>query len=688
MRRAATERGVGGAGLDAVARRVDVLLQAQGHRGVERVAGFDEGVERIGVEHLGPQVDVVARGVARAGEQVLEVGVAVVQSRARRQATLAQDLGLEGDHVLGHLTLRQRMHGHVGQRAGGVAHGLETLTEAACRGQPLDQRLGNRLAGDHVAGVAAQHRWLAHPVLEQLRGQLDEIAQHIGARQAFVAHARQQPVQAVAELVEQRAHVVEGQQRRFARRGLGEVVVVDDDRDHVAAVAGLLSQRTHPRAAALARAGEVVMQEDAGHAAVAAAHLVGLDVGVVDRQVGALRKAHAEQPLGAIEGRGHHAIEREVGFDLGVIDGVRALAHALGPKAPVPGFDLMGHAGFTHRRAELGALALERRQRALPDVVEQALDFAVLARHGVGQRVVGVAGVAVQRGLLGTQLQDLTHDGTVVAGTGVFAAARPGTPGRLAQVTPLAEGEERHQQRARQGDHQARQAPVGRGLAGRGAHEVRQAGEVGRAVEHQRKRRLVGQHVLAELCRQRRQPLHQRGVAALGRRRQARTGAHEVLVHLLEQAQRLGSQAEPGAALVQRVDAREHAGVHVDRIAVRGHRLGHLALHLLQRGRGFRRAQVVEHALQARQQPTRCIKARQRVVEARRRGLRGDGVELGTVLLHRHTQRGCEVLGAQCGERRQCVGRGPGLQQRIARSIEIVRCRVVVGHRVVLTCRP
>src|SRR5829696_1234542 len=47
--------------------------QAGGERGIERVAGFPEGVEPIGVEDLGPEVSVVAGCVAAAREQVLEV---------------------------------------------------------------------------------------------------------------------------------------------------------------------------------------------------------------------------------------------------------------------------------------------------------------------------------------------------------------------------------------------------------------------------------------------------------------------------------------------------------------------------------------------------------------------------------------------------------------------------------------
>ena len=40
-------------------------------------------------------------------------------------------------------------------------------------------------------------------------------------------------MQAVAELVEQRARVVDAEQRRLARRALGEVHDVDDDGPHL-----------------------------------------------------------------------------------------------------------------------------------------------------------------------------------------------------------------------------------------------------------------------------------------------------------------------------------------------------------------------------------------------------------------------------------------------------------------------
>ena len=87
----------------------------------------------------------------------------------------------------------------------------------------LQQVVRHRLAGLVVPGELLQHLGPLQPVLVELRGQLDEIGEHAGARQRRIGHVGQQAVQAVAELVEQRARVVERQQRRLAAGALGEV---------------------------------------------------------------------------------------------------------------------------------------------------------------------------------------------------------------------------------------------------------------------------------------------------------------------------------------------------------------------------------------------------------------------------------------------------------------------------------
>src|SRR6185369_16465089 len=98
-RSAASEGAISLARLDRVARRIDEAGETARDRRVERIAGFDEGIEAVGVEHLGPEVDVVAGRVARAGEQMLEVDEAVGDADRRRQAEPLELCALEGDDV-------------------------------------------------------------------------------------------------------------------------------------------------------------------------------------------------------------------------------------------------------------------------------------------------------------------------------------------------------------------------------------------------------------------------------------------------------------------------------------------------------------------------------------------------------------------------------------------------------------
>ena len=84
----------------------------------------------------------------------------------------------------------------------------------------------------------------------------------------------------MAEFVEQRARVVEAQQRRLALR---EIVVVDDNRQHLAVERLLHPVAAHPGARALAGPREIVVQKQPDRAAgLIVAHLVGAHVRVIE----------------------------------------------------------------------------------------------------------------------------------------------------------------------------------------------------------------------------------------------------------------------------------------------------------------------------------------------------------------------------------------------------------------------
>jgi hypothetical protein len=519
-----------------------------------------------------------------------------------------------------------------------------------------------------ASGEFLQHLGLGHPVLVQLRRQLDEVAQHLGAGQALVFHAAQQAVQAMAELVEQRAHVVEAEQRRLPCRAAREVVVVQDD-GRGAQRAALVAQRVHPGAAALGRTREVVLQEQAAQAPVGVEDLVGAHIGVVAGDIGPGLEAQAEQPSGAVEHRGHHAVQREIGLDLGLVQLEAGAPGLLGVEAPVPGLELVRGAGRGHGPQHGLALARLRRQRRLPDALQQVHDGTLAARHGVLQRIVGIAGMAMQPGCLGAQLEDLAAELAVV-GVAAVAAAHPGPPGLLAQVAAGAEGQEGQDEGARQRDDVDAfvQPAVDGGLAGGRAHETGQAGQLGLGRQAQLVAALGRQHVLREARVQLGQAGHDGGIAFARRGRQAGAGAQEVQVHALQQPALLGRQAQPLALLEQRVDAREQALVHVDGAAMLGQRRGQRALGGLQLGRGGRRGQRVEQMLQSRQPAATGVEGGDGVGEAGRLGLRGDRVDLGTVLGQGGVKSGLEMRRLNVGKGRQAMRAGPILQQRVAHA--------------------
>ena len=189
----------------------------------------------------------------------------------------------------------QRMNVEIDQRAGGVFDRGKALVEGAAGEQAIEQRLRHRLAGLAVPGVGFQDLRHLQPVLVKLRGQFDEVAGHRGAGEQRIGHVGQQAVQRMAEFVEQRARVVEGEQRRLAGGGLGEVADIDDDRADIAGELFLVAQRGHPGARMLGGAGEIVADEQADVAARSVLDLPGARVGVIERHVDG-REGEAEQP--------------------------------------------------------------------------------------------------------------------------------------------------------------------------------------------------------------------------------------------------------------------------------------------------------------------------------------------------------------------------------------------------------
>ncbi len=238
------------------------------------------------------------------------------------------------------------MQFEIEEGGGQVFDGGKALPELARGAEPAQEVLRHRRAGPIVPRMPPQILRRRQPMLEDLRRKLDEIAPDRGARLRAVAHPAQEPVQSVAEFVEQRAGVVEAQQSRLAPR---KIVVVDDDRQDRGVEIFLVAKAARPGARALAGPREIVVQEEADRRAIPVAHLPHPYIRVITREVGPRRKAQAEEAAGGVEGRFDHVVEDEIGLHLCLVEIVLGAADAFGPVAPVPGLDRLVLTGLARR---------------------------------------------------------------------------------------------------------------------------------------------------------------------------------------------------------------------------------------------------------------------------------------------------------------------------------------------------
>ncbi len=229
----------------------------------------------------------------------------------------------------------------------------------------------------------------------------------------------------MAEFVEQRARVVERQQRRLARRRLGEIADIEDDRPDIAGKLLLVAQRGHPGAAVLGAAREIVADEQADMAALGVLHLEGTGVGVIERH-GDGREGETEQPARGLEGGLDHLVELEVRLDFGFVQVVARLAQLLGVIAPVP--RCQREIAALLRDHLLQRVALDRGlgARPAPDFVEQLARRLRGLGHLIVEPVVGEGRKAEQLGALGAQSHHLGDQRAVVGGAAVLAAPDPG----------------------------------------------------------------------------------------------------------------------------------------------------------------------------------------------------------------------------------------------------------------------
>ena len=196
-------------------------------------------------------------------------------------------------------------------------------------------------------------------------------------------------MQGMPELVEQRAGVVEREQRRFARARLGEVHHVDDKRALVAVELLLRSQRRHPGAAALGGTSEIVAEEYAHVPAAGVGHFESAHVRVPDRDILALLKTQSEQAVCRRERRRDHVVEGQIGLELGVIEIAAHFAQLLGVVAPVPWRELEVAAFVADQLLQGVAIRKRALARRAPDLFQKLPHRGWRLGHRVVEPIVG-----------------------------------------------------------------------------------------------------------------------------------------------------------------------------------------------------------------------------------------------------------------------------------------------------------
>ena len=239
----------------------------------------------------------------------------------------------------------------VGDRSRGF--GIERVPGLVepCRSQifagrvPLIERLGGEHARDDIGGqgligfdvarVVVEHFGPQHPHFIDLARKLNEVAEDVGAREVRVRHDGEKTVERVAELMEQRADLVEREQRRLAGRGLWHVEVVDHNRLRAAEVR-LADDGVHPCAAALRVTGIQVEHEQPERCAVFVVQFEDPRIGVVRGEVVTLGECH---PIELVRREEHAILQHALGLEPGAqrrgVDVVLGLAYLLRVERPV-----------------------------------------------------------------------------------------------------------------------------------------------------------------------------------------------------------------------------------------------------------------------------------------------------------------------------------------------------------------
>jgi hypothetical protein len=152
-----------------VAGGVDAITQPFRGRGIENITGLFEGGKRVGVEHFGPHIAVIAGGITAAPEEMGKVRQTMPHHDFVRHADALEACRFGRPRVerwIAGIGRRQRMQIEVGFGASNVFERGETFIEITRGDEPGQQLLRHRRAGLVMQREAPQQLRLLQPMLE------------------------------------------------------------------------------------------------------------------------------------------------------------------------------------------------------------------------------------------------------------------------------------------------------------------------------------------------------------------------------------------------------------------------------------------------------------------------------------------------------------------------------------------
>ncbi len=270
-----------------------------------------------------------------------------------------------------------------------------------------------------------------------------------------------------------------------------------------------------------------------------------------------------------------------------------------------------------------------------------------------------------QTGALSAEAHDLEQHLTGV----VRAAAASACHGSGEKAVAHVWARQCRERRLAGGEHErqepTREAAGPRRLAGGRAGAGVEAGELGLVGDVHRKVVRVGEELLLERGRQRREPFVQRAESFAFGGIESRARQHGLAVRTLDEIHLIGIEAELVPPAVEHAESGEQAWIEPDRVAMGGEPRCELGFEGVEGLVGVGGARVLEHGQYTPKQRTRPLERHEGVLEGGRCGILRDRLHFVALLLQACLDRLEVVFRTHEREHRQSVGERTRLEEGV-----------------------